>query len=328
MAYKKTMMNDLDFPQVVLIDTVSYCNLKCSMCSHRNMKRPKGKMKWTLYKKIVDEIAEENTHTRIWPVFFGESLILKKTKPSIFDMIKYAKKRGIGDVALNTNACLLDKESAKNFIDSGLDSIHIGIDAFSAETYSKLRVGGNYSETLNNVLQLIDINNASGKRLKIRVQFVEMQENHHEINNFVKFWISKGVDVKLRKELTWSGLLSDPNRKNDLIDKERHECYWISDTMSITDRGDVVTCAADPEGRSIMGNVKRESLKEIWSGELRRLRALHIKNEWEKLPFPCNICPDWKISYKDKIIRPKKNMLKKYLDKLKHFSNNFIVRRR
>jgi hypothetical protein len=31
-----------DFPKVVLIDTISYCNLKCSMCVHKDMKRKKG----------------------------------------------------------------------------------------------------------------------------------------------------------------------------------------------------------------------------------------------------------------------------------------------
>ena len=33
-----------DFPKVVLIDTISYCNLKCSMCVHKEMKRKKGIM--------------------------------------------------------------------------------------------------------------------------------------------------------------------------------------------------------------------------------------------------------------------------------------------
>jgi hypothetical protein len=30
-----------DFPKVILIDTISYCNLRCSMCVHKDMTRKK-----------------------------------------------------------------------------------------------------------------------------------------------------------------------------------------------------------------------------------------------------------------------------------------------
>src|SRR3989304_407613 len=84
-----------DFPKVILVDTISYCNLKCSMCVHKEMTRKKGIMPWGLFTKIIDEIAETDKNTRVWMVFFGEALILKKRKPSIFDMIAYAKGKGL-----------------------------------------------------------------------------------------------------------------------------------------------------------------------------------------------------------------------------------------
>ena len=124
-----------EFPKVVLIDTVSLCNLRCSMCVHKNMKRKQGVMQWKLFTKIIDEIAMENKSTRVWLVFFGEALILSKTKPSIFDMIRYAKSKGLRDVVLNSNANLLGQKAAKDLIACGLDAIYVGIDAFSPVTY-------------------------------------------------------------------------------------------------------------------------------------------------------------------------------------------------
>ena len=73
-----------DFPKVVLIDTISYCNLRCSMCVHSEMPRKKGIMSWNIFKKIIDEIAETDKNIRVWMVFFGEALILKRKKPTIF----------------------------------------------------------------------------------------------------------------------------------------------------------------------------------------------------------------------------------------------------
>ena len=83
-----------NFPNVVLLDTISYCNLKCSMCVHKEMKREKGIMPWSLFSKIIDEIAQLDKGIRVWMVFFGEALLLKKKKCSIFDMIAYAKRKG------------------------------------------------------------------------------------------------------------------------------------------------------------------------------------------------------------------------------------------
>lgn len=42
--FKEKEYDLLDFPRTVLIDTVSCCNLKCSMCVHKDMKRKKGFM--------------------------------------------------------------------------------------------------------------------------------------------------------------------------------------------------------------------------------------------------------------------------------------------
>ena len=48
------------------------------------------------------------------------------------------------------------------------------------------------------------------------------------------------------------------------------------------------------------------------------LRRQHIEGEWDHLPYPCNECQDWKISYQDKIIhapqnRPINRIIKKFL---------------
>ncbi|MBI5682887.1 MAG: radical SAM protein [Deltaproteobacteria bacterium] len=174
----KRLEEAADFPKVVLIDTISFCNLICSMCVHPDMKRKKGIMPWKLYTNIIDEIAETDKNVRVWDVFFGEALILKKRKPTIFDMIAYAKEKGLTDVVINSNANLLDKEAATDLIKCGLDAIYVGIDAFKPETYAKLRVGGNYDKTVKNVINLLSLKKElHASNPKVFVQFVEMDIN-------------------------------------------------------------------------------------------------------------------------------------------------------
>jgi radical SAM protein with 4Fe4S-binding SPASM domain len=286
------------FPKVVLLDSVSYCNLRCSMCVHDEMTRKKGTMPWELFTKIIDEIAVVDKNVRVWMVFFGEPLILKNTKPTIFDMITYAKSNGLTDVVLNSNANLMDEDSARRLIKSGLDAIYFGIDAFTSETYAKLRVGGNYKRVINNIRNLIELK----KELKVKspeiyVQFVEMDINVHEKEDFIHFWEKQGVTVKIRPKVSWGGLIDAPNLT--LPDEDRWPCYWAMQTMSITDTGKVVKCAVDLDARYVAGDVNTQSLKELWNGKLKKFRQLHISKEFDKLPDDCRECRDWQSARAD-----------------------------
>ena len=288
-----------DFPKVVLLDTVSYCNLRCSMCVHSKMTREKGIMPWKLFTKIIDEIAIEDKNVRAWLVFFGEALILKKTKPTIFEMIAYAKNKGLTDVVLNSNANLMDKDSAVKLIKSGLDSIYFGIDAFTPETYAKLRVGGNYNKAVNNIRNIIEFKKEINvENPAIYVQFVEMDINKHEKEDFINFWEKQqGVTVKIRPKVSWGGLIDAPNLT--LSNENRWPCYWAMQTMSITDTGKVVKCAVDLDARYVAGDVNTQSLKEIWNDKLKKFRQLHISKEFDKLPDDCRDCRDWQSARAD-----------------------------
>ncbi len=94
-------------------------------------------MEMQLVKKILDEIADFNKNTRVWMVFYGEPLTIKKL--GLYEMIAYAKEKGIKDVVLNSNGVLLDRIATGRLIDAGLDQFYIGIDAYTPETYQKGR---------------------------------------------------------------------------------------------------------------------------------------------------------------------------------------------
>jgi radical SAM protein with 4Fe4S-binding SPASM domain len=279
------------FPKVVLIDTCSYCNLRCSMCVHKDMTRPKGFMAWPLFKKIVDEIAESDPTTRVWMIFFGEPLIAKRRKPTIFDMIAYAKDRGLTDVVMNSNANLLDDDAAQKLISAGLDAIYIGIDAAKPESYARIRVGGDFDTVVVNVKNLLHRMRASRSSLKVFVQFVEMDDNAGERDEFVCFWSELGANVKIRPKVSWAGKIEAPNLVLD--DRDRWPCYWAMQTMSVTDRGSVVTCAVDLDAGYVAGDINTSTLADVWNGRLAALRQLHRQRRFGDLPQPCRDCRDW-----------------------------------
>ncbi len=279
-----------EFPKVVLIDTTNYCNLRCSMCGHRVMTREKGKMEINLSRKIIDEIAEIDKTTRVWMVFFGEALILRKR---LYEMVSYAKKRGLKDVVLNSNGTLLDEKAALGLIESGLDAIYVGIDAFCPQTYNKIRVGGDYEKVVENVKRMIRIEQEMGvSKPTLFVQFVEEEENEKEKEDFMDYWTKLGAIVKIRPKVTWAGTVESKN----LTSSKRYPCYWAMRTFNICWDGGVVLCSVDYDAKFVAGNVLNDSIKSIWLGPLKKMREFHVKGEYSSLPPFCRDCKDWQAA--------------------------------
>ena len=139
-----------------------------------------------LYKKIIDEIAIENPSARVWEIFFGDPFVCH----DMADRVQYAKSQGLTDVVLNSNGVLMTEEKSKKIINAGLDTMYIGIDAATEETYNKIRIGGDFTKAVNNVLTYKRILNQEGSsNQKLFVQFVVSEFNESETEQFKKFWL-------------------------------------------------------------------------------------------------------------------------------------------
>lgn len=283
------------FPQVILIDNCNCCNLRCSMCDHKNMTkyRPFQMMDFKLYQKIIDEIAVENPAARVWEIFFGEPFLC----PDMPERIEYAKEKGLTDVVLNTNGVLMTEEKAKSYIEAGLDAMYVGIDAATKETYDKIRIGGDFNRACDNVLAYKELLTKYGQpSQKLFVQFVESDVNENEVDQFKSFWKSKGVGVKIRPKISWAGLVEASNlRKNQEV--ERKPCYWLMRTINICADGEVALCAVDLHCQVKCGNVKDHSIKELWADKLNDYRNMHQEGRFDELPELCRNCRDWQSAY-------------------------------
>jgi len=286
------------FPRVVLVDTVSFCNLRCSMCFHKHMKRKKGIMPWDLFTKIIDEISREDKDIRVWLVFFGDPFVIKRREPTIFKLIKYAKDKGLTDVVLNTNGNLMDEDASRGIIEAGLDNIYFGLDAYTSETYAKLRVGGDYELVRKNILKLLELKKKLGtNKPGVYVQYVEMDENREEIEPFKKFWAENGAIVKIRPKISWAGMIDAHNQVLD--NKDRWPCHWAMQTLSISDTGKVVLCPCDLDGRVVVGDVTKNTITEVWNGTLKKFREYHLAKQFTLLPDMCRECRDWQSARSD-----------------------------
>ena len=280
----------LEFPLNVIVEPGNYCNLNCITCMNDRITRPKGTMNILLYKKIINEIAEENPYTRLWLDFYGEPL-LQRFK--LYYMIDYAKKMGIKNINVNTNGTLLDEEMAEMLLDSGIDFISIDCDGFSAEVYEKIRVNAKRDVTYKNIEHILKRKQermASAPIIEIKV--MEMEENRHEISKIVDYWRARGAWTTVRRLISWGGQIDDI--RPQVVD-ERIACGHALGIMAITWDGQVALCVIDVNADYTCGDISRESIKDVWQRRNREFVSKHLCHKWEKLPKICKSCTDWEI---------------------------------
>lgn len=298
------------YPKQIVIETTTACNQKCTHCAHRLMTRPGGRMSFDLFEKIVEEIGGWGAVPEIWLTFYGDALLLGASR--LFTLIQLARNVCPSRLILNTNGVLLDDERRFVLIHSSLDELIISVDAFTEATYNLIR-GRGLQGVVDNVLKLRDELEAAikistgtdsrgqpytikwGPRLRrpldIMVQFSQMDENRHERDAFIAFWLSQGIRVKTRDKLSWMGAVDAPGPGNQV----RQPCGWALNTAAITWNGDLVICACDGLGKHVIGNVRERSIRSLWSGSGEIIRRAHFDRRWDDLPDTCQTCTDWAI---------------------------------
>ena len=271
-----------EFPLHLDIEVTSSCNLKCPFCATTYSKFDNGYMKWETVKRILDEAGDQGLYACKFN-FRGEPLLHKE----LGRYITYAKKKGIIDVFLNTNATLLTEEKAKMLIDTGLDRLTISFEGFDKTVYERSRVGANFEKVVANVERLRSLRDKLGvSKPKIRVQTVLIPELKNCMDNYVSFWEDRVDQVSC----------NDMEPSVDTVNKNiRHiKSSWICplpyQRMTIMWDGSITVCKNDYYGKLSMGNVNKTTIHKCWTESNNHLRLLHKNGNSHKVDA-CIECP-------------------------------------
>lgn len=195
------------YPVNVEVEITTRCNKRCIFCEHTHWppSEPRQDLSWEQFLHIVEQFPG-----LIWTNLTGEGDAF--LNPSYLDMIRYLKDRDIA-VYLSDSFDLITEEVARTLVACRVDGIYLSIDAATAETYERLKVGCSFERTLGNIKTLLRVREEAGSPFpEVNFRYIVMTENVHEMPAFVDLLgsIFREVGVQQRTRLEFAGLLHFP----------------------------------------------------------------------------------------------------------------------
>lgn len=288
----------LETPFTVAIDPSNLCNFRCDFCAIQSLNLPlpfrKQLMSLELFKKIVDDFTEFPDRLKVLRINGqGEPLL----NPYLPEMLTYAKEREIADfIEIITNGSKLNPVLNQRLIDSGIDRIRISVEALNANGY--LSIAHTKIDFENFVNNIEDLYRRSGKcEIYIKTVDVSVPEDADKekffsifgnicdrifIDNVIPMWSDFNT---LNQSINLNGQgVHGQKLQNVKI------CPFPFYSLIVNSDGEVTACCSDWKRKFVIGNLKQESMRQIWNGDqLRKFWIEMLKGNKDKFEM-CQKC--------------------------------------
>lgn len=271
------------FPSHVDVELSSLCNLSCPMCYTTTDKFKKAvnraNMDFDLFKKIIDECSKYNLFS-IRLSLRGEAFL----NDHIYDMIKYAKDKGIKEVSTLTHGGKINEDNFEQLIDLDLDWLTISFDGIG-ETYDKIRYPLKFEDAVSKIKNYQKIKKRRGvvkPVIKVQTVWPAISKNPEEFYNIFN---------PITDQVASNPLIDYLGNDTDIVYEENFTCPQLWERLVIGADGTVMMCSNDEFEAYKLGNVNDESIYDIWHGEkLTKARDLHMKHTGKDELSPCKHC--------------------------------------
>lgn len=271
------------YPLHIDIELSSLCDLNCPMCytttEEFKEKVERGLFDYDLFKKIIDESADNGLYS-IRLSWRGESFL----HPKIYEMIKYAKEKGIKEVSTLTHGGRLDEKNFEKLIDLGLDWLTISFDGMK-ETYEKIRFPLKFDDAVKKIKNYQQIKKQRGvvkPVIKVQTVWPAISKNPEEFYNIFN---------PITDQVASNPLIDYLQNDTDIVYEPNFTCPQLWERLVIGSDGIALLCANDEMASYKVGDAKTESIFDIWHGKkLNEAREIHLSHMGVQKINACKHC--------------------------------------
>jgi len=276
-------------PTSLSIELTDACDLKCLYCNNPLFSNPRIFMNETTFESIIksvqdfpiDRIRVGGGEPTLHPKFsiFSQQLSNKTKYLSIVTNGQW-KKKGIAEALI-----------------SNYDLIEVSVDAGGAEFYEKSREGSSYDLLVENMMKLNTLKIKMNSKVHINIRFMVRPSNDKTKNEEYTFWKKYSNSIMPQYIVQHSESDYDEDiYKSVHIEKEAYpKCTLPFKDIQIRANGNIPLCQVTgsstvAEKRKIIGNVKINSIQDMWTGsELTSIRKAHKERNLQKMEI-CKGC--------------------------------------
>jgi MoaA/NifB/PqqE/SkfB family radical SAM enzyme len=287
-------------PMAVYVETTNFCNFRCVCC-------PKSFSDYTTmagglhhiapgaFSMVAQQIRDLGP-PRILNFYMMGEPFANRELPAY---IAIATAGGLADrTCVTTNGSLLDDRAIDGLLDSGLDYLRVSIYGATQETVAR-RTGTRFSlaRIISNLSALRTRRDQRGRKPSVYIKMIDTRDPA-ENTQFLRLFAPLGDDVAIEPVMNWNdpeeGSLAQQPREELLASPYfRHVkcvCPFPFYTMVIHADLRVSVCCVDWAKQAVVGDLRSQTLAEIWRGErLRAFQLTHLRGERHSL-LACARC--------------------------------------
>ena len=298
-----------EWPGAILIDTTNRCNAKCVWCPNPDLTNV-GSMDMDVYRKIIDDYGPRGGVLTFGT--FGEPLMDKHIKERIEYLHRYPE---IHKIEVLTNGFFLNDNVIPVILDNGV-GVDISLDELDKKTFEDVKKMS-FDVVSKNIVSFLELNSQAAHPVPVNIRIKTMKTVEETMRQeLFKIITSHDCSVVLNSIddniiSNWAGKLDKESflqeyeipktSKTQFTHKRFNQtniapCTQLWKWMVVYWDGSVVLCCADMFSQTIVGDLKSDSISEIWNGsKMKNFRNQMVGRKRFEVPLcqDCDIHLSW-----------------------------------
>lgn len=292
-------------PIIYNIETTNRCNMRCQMCPRTSMMtRSIEDLDKDTFLKVVEQISPHtDSDWERWKNYcLNKYKISEKDEPSenhffLYIIAKVIQLHGYGDPLLDKhmheyvkilhdkgfysyfscNPANINLELTYKMLDAGLDYIKYSIESVDDTIHKEIRgQASNFTESYSKIKQVLEYKEKHKLNTTIVITMLDLNRKNQKEDYKKLYQAFEGMDVYIylkSEDCQW--YRKDYHGTHAIHWSEVCKHPWM--TMTVKSNGEATMCMEDFNNEIILGDIKTESLYDIWNGEAyREFRYQHL----------------------------------------------------
>lgn len=298
----KEKLCTLALPEMVRIETVSACNLRCQHCTTGVAYDSTDRriMKMETFNILVEQLKQIPT-IRTATLYLGGEPLLNKNHALMCKRIK--EETTIQKTKFVTNGMLLTQAWCDKIADANVDSISISLDGLSPEEHNSIRVRSDYETIKKNIYMLKNTLESKGCATKLQIGNTQintvkgascMASKRAAVVPDFLLKDFPGYDIGSGFAMIWPGMTAEQTGIKGLTvqhTKPWSTCDHPFYDLAVRPNGDIILCCYDISGKQVMGNIHQDNILDIYQAPgYVELRRKMLDRDREAVPDICKRC--------------------------------------